>query len=434
MNYLCVEERDGLIVVVGRANTGLQKFYGKDFLPVLMGKSRVSFLLMLWAHNLNHDGRDITMSIACTKAWIVGAKRLAASITRDCIRCRFLHKVKVEQKMGVLPPVVQVPSPPFTNIGVDLCGPLVVHAMANKRSTLKVWNVIIVCLNTKAVTMYLAPGYATDDFMIAYNSHTSDHGLPNTVHSDKGSQLVAAGNEVANFEWDIIARRTSVQGTKWVFAPAGAQWRNGAVEIFVKKFKKSFHILYAKTRMNYAEMSCATKRIANILNDRPLSIQKSSSEYPDIDFLSPITPNMLTTGRSGSRAPVERDYAGDELPEERLSYIQELERAWWYQYKVQYFTSLIPCQKWLNAKRNMCVGDVVLIEYKNKSFPGTYRLGRIRDVEINPTDNLVRTCTVIYKLVKSSLRNPKDVHKDGISKEVRVPVQRLVLILPLEDQ
>lgn len=180
-------------------------------------------------------------------------------------------------------------------------------------------------------------------------------------------------------------------------------------------------------------MSCATKRIANILNDLPLSIQKSSSEYPDIDFLSPITPNMLTTGRSGSRAPVERDYAGEERPEERLSYIQELERAWWYQYKVQYFTSLIPCQKWLTAKRNMCVGDVVLIEYKNKSFPGTYRLGRIKDFEIDPTDNLVRTCTVIYKLVKSSLRNLKDVHKDVISKEVCVPVQRLVLILPLED-
>lgn len=80
-----------------------------------------------------------------------------------------------------------------------------------------------------------------------YNSHTSDHGLPNTVHSDKGSQLVAAGNEVVNFEWDIIARRTSVHGTKWVFAPAGAQWRNGAIEIFVKKIKKSFHILYSKT-------------------------------------------------------------------------------------------------------------------------------------------------------------------------------------------
>ena len=306
--------------------------------------------------------------------------------------------------------------------------------MTNKRATLTGWNVIFVCLNTKAVTMYLAPGYATEDFLIAYNSHISDHGLPTKVHSDKGSQLVAAGKEVADFDWVVIAKKSSMQGMTWYFAPAGAQWRNGAVEIFVKKFKKSFEILYGKTRMNFAEMACALKRISNVLNDRPLSVQKSTLGYPDADFLSPITPNMLITGRSGSRAPIDRDVNYDELPEQRLSYIEELERAWWYQYKVQYFTSLVPSQKWFHAKRNMFPGDIVLIEYKNKSFPGTYRLGRVKDVEVDPDDGLVRTCTVIYKLVKPSSKNTRDVFTDITSKEIRLPVQRLVLIMPVEEQ
>ena len=93
------------------------------------------------------------------------------------------------------------------------------------------------------------------------------------------------------------------------------------------------------------EMACALKRIANILNDRLLSIQKSSKEYPDIDFLTPLTPNMLLTGRAGRQAPVEYQVNGNDLPEDRLSYVEELERAWWYQYKVQYFTSLVPTQK-----------------------------------------------------------------------------------------
>ena len=315
---MSVKEKGEHVVVVGRANTGLQKLYGKDHLPVIMVKSRVARLIMLWAHSQNHDGRDITMSIACTKACAVNAKGLAKSITKTCIRCRFLHKAKVEQKMAGLPPNVQLPCPPFSNIGIDLCGPIIVHSMTNKRATLKVWNVIFVCLNTKAVTMYLAPGYSTEHFMLAYNSHTSDHGLPNKVHSDKGSQLVAAGKEVTNFKWDAIAKRASTQGTNWIFAPAGGQWRNGAVEIFVKKFKKSFEVLYGKTHMNYAELACAVKRIANVLNDRPLSVQKSHSEYPDVDFLTPLTPNTIITGRSGSVAPVERE-GGDELPEERLS-------------------------------------------------------------------------------------------------------------------
>ena len=106
------------------------------------------------------------------KAWIIGAKRLASSFCSNCVRCRFLHKLKVQQKMAELPSPLQLPCPPFTNVGVDLCGPLMVHAMTNKRATMKVWNVLFVCLNTKAVTMYLAPGYSTKDFFIcmAYKS------------------------------------------------------------------------------------------------------------------------------------------------------------------------------------------------------------------------------------------------------------------------
>ena len=129
---MLVEERDGVIIVVGRAKKGLQKLFGKDCLPVLMSKSRVAELIMLWAHYQNHDARDITMAIACKKAWIIKAKRLASSITRNCLRCRFLHKRKLAQQMANLPPEVQVPCPPFTNIGLDLTGPVLVHAMTNK--------------------------------------------------------------------------------------------------------------------------------------------------------------------------------------------------------------------------------------------------------------------------------------------------------------
>jgi hypothetical protein len=123
----------------------------------------------------------------------------------------------------------------------------------------------------------------------------------------------------------------------------------------------------------------------------------------------------------------------DEVPEDRLSFVEELELAWWCQYKVQYFASLIPTQKWIKEKRNMRVDDLVLIEYKSKSAPGTYRIGRVKEVEVDD-DLLVRTCTVTYKLVKPSTRNSRDIFKDITTKEVRVPVQRLILILPVEEQ
>ena len=87
----------------------------------------------------------------------------------------------------------------------------------------------------------------------------------------------------------------------------------------------------------------------------------------------------------------------------------------------------------MHAARNMSVDDVVLIEYKSKSAPGTYRLGRVKEVEIDD-DSLVRTCIVTYKLVKPSKRYARDIFKDVISKDIPVPVQRLILILPVEEQ
>ena len=50
LKSLCIEEKDRLLVVTGRAKNGLQKFFGKNYLPVVMGSSRVVFLIMLWAH------------------------------------------------------------------------------------------------------------------------------------------------------------------------------------------------------------------------------------------------------------------------------------------------------------------------------------------------------------------------------------------------
>ena len=140
---------------------------------------------------------------------------------------------------------------------------------------------------------------------------------------------------------------------------------------------------------------------------------------------------MLLTGRNANGPHVE--YTEVEDPHLRRSFIEELEAAWWYQYKVQCFDSLIPTRKWLDAKRNMMVGDVVLIQYSSKSIPGTYRLGRVTEVELDD-DNLVRTCLVRHHLLKPIKADNRDSTNDVLRKQIRVPVQRLVLILPVEEQ
>ena len=119
LTRLTLWEKDGMLVISGRAGAGLKLYFGSNSLPVIMATTQVAKLIMLWAHEQDHSGRDTTLYTATRVAWIVGGRKLAAKIKDTCIRCRFLEKKNVGQKMSVLPEEIAVPCPPFTNVGVN---------------------------------------------------------------------------------------------------------------------------------------------------------------------------------------------------------------------------------------------------------------------------------------------------------------------------
>ena len=112
LKELNIQEVDGIVVMQGRASTGMEKFFGNSALPVIMGSTRVAYLIMLDAHCQDHTGRDITLAMSRKTAWIVNAKKLAKQIVRSCIRCRYLRKRLENQKMALLPDILQVPAAP----------------------------------------------------------------------------------------------------------------------------------------------------------------------------------------------------------------------------------------------------------------------------------------------------------------------------------
>ena len=128
-----------------------------------------------------------------------------------------------------------------------------------------------------------------------------------------------------------------------------------------------------------------------------------------------------------------RDYDRSDKPLYRLQYVEECLAQWWDQYMCQNFTCLVPRQKWFYERRNMQVGDVVLIQYTGKCKPATYRLGVVIEVEVDD-DGLVRTVSVEYSLLSELTENDRLLYKGITKKRLRVPVQRLVLILPVEER
>ena len=82
LRELDLHTMDGLLVVCGRASTGLQYYLGSNFLPVIMGSTRVAYLIMLDLHCKDHAGRAFTMTMSFHEAWMVNAKPLAKKIVK----------------------------------------------------------------------------------------------------------------------------------------------------------------------------------------------------------------------------------------------------------------------------------------------------------------------------------------------------------------
>ena len=66
--------------------------------------------------------------------------------------------------MSDIPSYQLRPCPPFTHVSLDFMGPFLVRGMGNSRVRMKVWGLILVCLNSKAVTLMATAGYITGDF------------------------------------------------------------------------------------------------------------------------------------------------------------------------------------------------------------------------------------------------------------------------------
>ena len=200
----------------------------------------------------------------------------------------------------------------------------------------------------------------------------------------------------------------------------------------MKKFKRTLKHRFAGRLLFLLELEAGFKIVASILNSRPIYARWGARGGSDTDYLSALTPNMLLTGRANVELPI-RNYDTSDKPLHRLQYVEEVVSQWWEQFMTQNFSSLVPRQKWLLERRNLCVGDVVLIKYEGKCSPGTYRLGVVCEVELSP-DGLVRTATVEYSLLAELPEAERHLYKGITKKRIRVPVQRLVLILPVDER
>ena len=423
--------RGGVIYARSRCDKSLLQLLGIESLPILMRDTRLAKLIMWQAHAENHRATSTdVLARSRHRAWIVHARYLAKEVCTSCPKCKLLRRQLSEQLMGDIPDHQLRPCPSFSYISIDFAGPYRAKAMGNSRTFIKLWGLVVICQNTRAVKMYATAGYSTDDFLTAYRRFTSNHGNPLLVVSDSGSQLKKAGQLIsqgdpAGLDWTKIKEGAAKNGTDWKCVEPGCQWRNGLAESAVKLVKSTLELtLASQTTLNYAELDTLFSCIADTVNKRPIAVRSFTEE--DIHA---ICPNDLLLGRSRNLVPGAAYDHNDSFPR-RQQTILEIETMWWDQWIVQALPHLVPYKRWKIEKRNPQPKDIVLVLYDKKVGKGDYRLGRILRV-FPDVHGVVRTVVVgmcARDRSKTSEYVPRPLD------EYRLGVQRIAVICPVEEQ
>jgi hypothetical protein len=198
----------------------------------------------------------------------------------------------------------------------------------------------------------------------------------------------------------------------WSFNSADAPWQNGSTEALVKTIKRALKTSIGDQVFTYAEFQTIMFEAAQIVNQRPIGRKPATPEEG-----SYLSPNDLLLGRSTNHVP-QGPFAETSSIKQRMSFLQEIVNRFWKRWSREVFPSMVIEAKWHTEKRNIQRGDVVLIQDSN-AVRGEWKMGIVTQI-LESRDGRVRNVEVKYR-------------NGNTETKVKRPVQRLIVIVPKED-
>ena len=304
----------------------------------------------------------------------------------------------------------------------DLFGPYHCRGDVNPRTTKKTWGLVIENVNSGAVHLDVVSDYSTNAVLMSLRRFGCIRGWPGVIQSDPGSQLESASGKLENWWLSFGKSLGTLAGSKnfeWKLSPADSPWRQGKAERRIGVVKKLLRLSVGDTRLSPLEFQTVLMEVANICNERPIGLSKPR----DDGSYTVLTPNHLLLGRSSNILPDDAELAEDLPGPSRYRLINSVTTMFWNKWTSEVTPRLVLRQKWHQKSRNLSIGDLVLI-CETSQIKAKYKLAIVEAVHTSE-DGCVRSAT----LRSSNLKG------DGWSSvRVKRSVQRLVLVLPVEEQ
>ncbi|XP_033362774.1 uncharacterized protein LOC117240867 [Bombus vosnesenskii] len=217
-------DKEGILRVGGRLSHSSMTFAQKH--PIVLPKSSVTTRIIDHEHKIHmHSGTQATLYAVRQRYWLVDGRSQVWRAIKGCVRCCRAQPPPVEYVMGNLPEARVTESRPFTNVGVDYCGPFHIKEKRDRnRRQIKVYVAIFVCLAIKAVHIELVDDLTSEAFIAALRRFIARRGYCSTIHSDNGTNFRGASNELRELH-DLLQSDDHKEKVTAFLADKQIEWR-----------------------------------------------------------------------------------------------------------------------------------------------------------------------------------------------------------------
>ena len=202
---------------------------------------------------------------------------------------------------------------------------------------------------------------------------------------------------------------------------------NGVIESLVKSVKRSLESAVGDQVLSFVELQTTMFESAQLVNQRPIGRHPTSSD--DGVYLCQ---NDLLLGRSTSDIP-QGPFANGSKFIRRFYFIQSLVDSFWKRWTRNFFPSLIIRNKWHVDRRDVKIGDIVLVKDSNE-IRGKWRLGRVTKTHASK-DERVRKVTIICKPAVTDANSTCRLGTGKLkSVEIERAVHNLIVVAAVDEE
>ena len=255
-------DEEGILRVKGRLEQSHLTYDAKH--PVIVPSGHLALLIVRSQHvALKHAGVSALMAAVRARFWIVGLRRLAKRVKRECLSCQRIDVLPCTQSPAPLPAARVQPSAPFSVIGLDYAGPL----YCADHPEVKYYLLLITCAVVRAIHLELTESLSLDDFIMAFRRFCARRGCPSIIYSDNARTFKGAAARLSS----LFPSATP----EWRFIVPASPWWGGFWERLVRSVKTCLKKALGRRVLMRTELETVLTEIEGCLNSRPLTTVNS---------------------------------------------------------------------------------------------------------------------------------------------------------------